>query len=92
MQFQPYDELATRIFKAGGWQLDRLLEWGRSCSWSLFHEASYDGWTFPIDEPPHGPWCLSQSVVNTLVAMPGYLKNLRCCFNLVVLSWGVDFY
>lgn len=76
-------------------QKEQLLHfevWAESNNWFAFHEAHYDWWMFPIDQPSRLglAYTVSESDVENLKKDAQFMTNYLRGVELLLLSWGWD--
>jgi hypothetical protein len=73
-------------------QLELFQTWAEESSWSSFHDNHYDWWAFPIEKPSGKgfKYSVSDQVRLELTADTVFIKQLRECSRLLLLSWGWD--
>ena len=64
-----------------------------SHQWERIHDAHYDWWMFPIDQPSRfgDAYTVSPADVAELKATPGFLADYLDGVRILLQSWGWDF-
>lgn len=75
-------------------QLKKFEEWATNKEWSAFHEAHYDWWMFPIDQPSRLglAYTVYDSEVKELKENADFTRKYLRGVELLLLSWGWDLY
>ena len=74
-------------------QLDEFELWAKRGKWVMLHEAHYDWWMFPIDEPSRGygyGYTVYEAEVAALKQDAAFMRDLVRGAELVAASWGWD--
>jgi hypothetical protein len=71
-------------------QLLAFEKWAEVDNWLAFHEAHYDWWMFPIDQPSRlgFAYTVNQSDIVTLKNDLEFMTNYLRGVELLLLSWG----
>jgi len=71
-------------------QLLAFEKWAEADNWQAFHEAHYDWWMFPIDQPSRlgFAYTVNQSDIATLKNDLEFMTNYLRGVELLLLSWG----
>jgi hypothetical protein len=74
-------------------QKDQLLkfeEWAESKNWLAFHDAHYDWWMFPIDQPSSLglKYTVDKTAIENLKMDEEFMKNYLRGVELLLRSWG----
>ena len=71
-------------------QLLDFEKWAKSGNWLAFHEAHYDWWMFPIDQPSRLGlmYTVNQSDIDNLKKDQEFMSNYLRGVELLLLSWG----
>ena len=73
-------------------QVAMFEDWAAAQSWSSFHEAHYDWWAFPINQPSSRAWqwTVLDGDVRELQANPEFIMRLKAGIRLLGAAWGWD--
>lgn len=73
-------------------QLVAFENWANTGNWLSFHEAHFDWWMFPIDQPSRLglTYTLNQMDIDNLKKDPEFMKNYLRGVELLLRSWGWD--
>ena len=73
-------------------QLNKFESWAEENNWLAFHEAHYDWWMFPIDQPSRlgFAYTVQQADVDKLMQDAEFMRNYLRGVELLLLSWGWD--
>lgn len=71
-------------------QLHLFEEWAASNNWLAFHEAHYDWWMFPIDQPSRlgFAYTLDAETISFLQHDEQFMQDYLRGVELLLLSWG----
>lgn len=73
-------------------QLLAFEKWAENGDWLAFHEAHYDWWMFPIDQPSRlgFAYTVNESDIDSLKKDKEFMTNYLRGVELLLLSWGWD--
>lgn len=84
---------ARTVKEKQAWQLNQFEQWAASGQWSKIHNAHYDWWMYPIDQPSRGhgtTYQLNSREITELKADPEFMANYIRGVVLGAQAWGWD--
>lgn len=75
-------------------QLLAFEKWADEGNWLAFHEAHYDWWMFPIDQPSRlgFAYTVNHDAIENLMNDQEFMSNYIRGVELLLLSWGWKLY
>lgn len=80
----------TEIVRRQGETLAMFRAAAAAGDWAAIHDAHYDWWMFPIDQPSsHGyAWTVYPGDIDVLIATSGFVDDYLDGARILLLSWG----